>query len=174
MFRCGSGEVTQYLVSVLPQAYVLTIDVNSLATSKTLQLLKPSPTENIAHSTVDVLTTDLFTAFRNSTKFDLILFNPPYVPTDADELARALNDRDISASWAGGPNGRFLIDRFLVELPNYLSPTSLAYVVLIHENQIEEVLTTATGLGLSTDVVMKRLAGIESLYTIRFKLFSKG
>lgn len=162
------------MASVLPQAYIVTTDVNSLATAKTLKLLNSSSAESRTHATVDVLSTDLFTAFSKSTKFDLVLFNPPYVPTDQDELERALNHRDISASWAGGHNGRFVIDKFLMNLPRFLLSHSFAYVVLIVENRIEEIFATATWLGLSTDIVMKRTAGTETLYTIRFSLFSKG
>lgn len=39
----------------------------------------------------------------------MLIFNPPYVPTPADEVGGT----GIEAAWAGGRNGRVVIDRFL-------------------------------------------------------------
>lgn len=44
---------------------------------------------------------------------DLLLFNPPYVPTVADEAGDAQITADIGGSWAGGPNGMQITDVFL-------------------------------------------------------------
>lgn len=41
--------------------------------------------------------------------FPLQVFNPPYVPTPNEELDRT----DIARAWAGGLNGRVVIDLFL-------------------------------------------------------------
>jgi release factor glutamine methyltransferase len=58
---------------------------------------------------------DLFGPFRKEEKFDLILFNAPYLPAERPEdgswLARA---------WAGGADGRQVIDRFVSESLEYL------------------------------------------------------
>lgn len=44
---------------------------------------------------------------RMDASIDCILFNPPYVPTPIDEVGT----KGIEASWAGGPNGRIVLDR---------------------------------------------------------------
>lgn len=71
---------------------------------------------------------------------DVILFNPPYVPTSMEELEDAILKKDvITAAWCGGIKGRVVLDRFLSSLPTYLSCPGVCYVVLIRENDVEDV-----------------------------------
>lgn len=60
---------------------------------------------------MDAVLTDLVTAIQPAmnNKIDLLLFNPPYVPTPSEEIA----GNGIEVSWAGGDRGREVIDRFL-------------------------------------------------------------
>lgn len=44
---------------------------------------------------------------------DLILFNPPYVPTSSEEVVEAQATYDIQGSWAGGFNGMQVTSVFL-------------------------------------------------------------
>lgn len=53
---------------------------------------------------------------------DILLFNPPYVPTDDLDPQDGFQDEEmngygISISWAGGPRGRVVIDQFLPLIP---------------------------------------------------------
>lgn len=52
---------------------------------------------------------------RNSV--DILLFNPPYVPTIPEEAVDAQKDRDIQGSWAGGSDGMDVTNRFLEIVP---------------------------------------------------------
>lgn len=46
---------------------------------------------------------------RLSGLVDVLVFNPPYVPTEADELGTT----SIAASWAGGKDGMEITNRLL-------------------------------------------------------------
>lgn len=61
--------------------------------------------------TLEAIRSDLLTALlpRLEGKLDIIIFNPPYVPTEDDEVAMD----GIEASYAGGERGRRVIDRFM-------------------------------------------------------------
>lgn len=76
----------------------------------------------------------------NEKTCDVILFNPPYVPTSMEELEDAIQKKDvITAAWCGGSRGRVVLDRFLLALPLYLSCPGVCYIVLIRENDVEDV-----------------------------------
>lgn len=80
---------------------------------------------------VDVILGDLCTVFRNNTNcsennnseinsthfkgkiFDVVMFNPPYVPSEPEEVGTF----SIDAAWAGGENGRVVTDEFLRQVP---------------------------------------------------------
>lgn len=46
-------------------------------------------------------------------KVDVILFNPPYVPTSEEEALQAQDLRNIQGSWAGGLDGMQVTYAFL-------------------------------------------------------------
>lgn len=60
---------------------------------------------------------DLFAAVAGE-RFDLILANPPYVPSVEDALPR----RGLARAWDGGADGRRLLDRLCVQAPAHLVP----------------------------------------------------
>lgn len=60
---------------------------------------------------VELLIADLFSALRPLGLFNWIVFNPPYLPSEG-----AVDE----PSWAGGPRGGEVIERFLREASSYL------------------------------------------------------
>lgn len=65
---------------------------------------------------------------------DLLLFNPPYVPTSEEEEALAQQDRSLSGSWAGGSLGTRLLHSLIEDAGQRLTspqPTS-------DEEEVEE------------------------------------
>ncbi|MCK9151025.1 HemK2/MTQ2 family protein methyltransferase [Methanobacterium alcaliphilum] len=59
---------------------------------------------------------NLFQPVQNE-KFDLILFNTPYLPSSKDEIV----GDELDAAWDGGADGRRVIDLFLNEVKYYLN-----------------------------------------------------
>ena len=131
-------------------------------------LLKTKSSFECGRMCHDFVCGDLLTCFRCAPLFDIIVFNPPYVPTDDEELQRAITTRDISASWAGGLNGRVVINRFLDTVSCVMQENSILYLVAIEVNNIDCVMRRASENDLSGCVILKRKAGIELLYILRF------
>jgi release factor glutamine methyltransferase len=128
---------------------------------------------------------------------DVLLFNPPYVPTPDEEVARpaAFAPRaaggaggaapasagaggiggiggaappPIVAAWAGGERGRRVIDRALPQIAAALSrPAGVAYVVLVDDNDPAGVAAAGAAVGLAAAVVARVVAKNESLLVMR-------
>lgn len=85
-----------------------------------------SATAVAQHNQVDALffESDLFAALEENQKFDMILFNPPYVPTDVGERLemgeRLTAERTM---WDGGTDGLVVLRRFLADCPAHLTAT---------------------------------------------------
>jgi len=73
---------------------------------------------------VDAVRTELA---RGLGRFDVVLANPPYLPTRPEE-----RDPDPWANLAldGGPDGCRVLARLLAQLPTHLTPRGVAYVVV--------------------------------------------
>ncbi len=99
---------------------VVAIDINPLALSCSKDNIK----RNAVNGNVDLLCGDLFSPLKNEGRFDLILFNAPYLPSKL-----FTRDSWISYAWVGGINGRQVIDRFLLEASSYLKNTGRILLV---------------------------------------------
>lgn len=53
-------------------------------------------------------------------KFDLILFNPPYLPSDYLPLNVYKEGGYLKRSWDGGEDGRKLTDKFIEDVKDFL------------------------------------------------------
>lgn len=70
-----------------------------------------SDTSLFLQVSIDLVRGDLLSPFLSQrSKFvDVLVFNPPYVPTDASEIGGC----GIAASWAGGKDGMEVTNRLL-------------------------------------------------------------
>jgi len=118
---------------------------------------------------------------RLENSVDLLIFNPPYVPTPDDELSRSrrpeadqphIHEGQLHLSWAGGCRGRSLIDLFLTSyVPHLLSkPNGRAYMVALDKNDPENLSNCLKEkFGIRGSIAMERKAGIEHLYVLRYE-----
>lgn len=104
---------------------VVAVDVNSQA----LEEAKEKASLAGVADKIEFRLSDLFQTVTE--KFDYILFNPPYLPTEPKEP----KDEAVRA-WDGGPTGAEMIKRFLKEAGDHLKP----------EGKILLVLSTLTGI----------------------------
>ncbi|XP_017663398.1 PREDICTED: hemK methyltransferase family member 2 isoform X1 [Lepidothrix coronata] len=166
----GSGVVSTFLASSIlgSSALYICTDINPMAaycTQETARLndvhLQPVITDlnHQLHPQVKGLSP------RLNGKVDLLLFNPPYVVTPSEEV----KGHGIEVSWAGGKQGREVMDRVFPLVPDLLSPGGLFYLVTIKENNPDEILETMKKSGLEGIQVLSRQAGQEKLTILKFR-----
>lgn len=115
---------------------------------------------------LDVIHTDLTQGLYLSNNVDLLIFNPPYVPTESQEI---FMNKDIQNTWAGGIEGMEVTYRILNCVDKILSDGGLFYLVVISENKPEKIMNfMKTKWNMKSQIVLKRNAGCEKLYVIRF------
>lgn len=114
-------------------------------------------------SSVQCLNMDLLSCFKEN-MFDIILFNPPYVLTEADELS----GNGLNRSWAGGTKGRTIIDKLLLQLPKVLSENGVLYMLMLRENNPEEIINILKKQKLCSELVLERKIPGEYLYIYKF------
>jgi release factor glutamine methyltransferase len=73
---------------------------------------------------VEVVRGDLFAPLAGR-RFDLVLANPPYVPSAEPGLPSG----GAALAWEGGPGGRAVIDRFCTQVGAHLLPGGSALIV---------------------------------------------
>ncbi|XP_050448241.1 methyltransferase N6AMT1 [Cataglyphis hispanica] len=157
----GSGIVITALAMALKRynAHCIAIDINPDACRATKR------TSIVNSVDVDVLHMNLLDCIQVRCTFDVILFNPPYVVTEYEEV---LDNRLIFKTWAGGKNGRQVMEQIFTIIPKILSDAGLFYLVVIKENDPEYILSVFQKLGMSGKIIRERKVRGEYLYILRF------
>ncbi|KAG1754971.1 S-adenosyl-L-methionine-dependent methyltransferase [Suillus paluster] len=163
----GSGCVSAFLGTILgrPPSLYLCTDINHHATRCTLATGKQNKI------ILDPVTCSLARPFlsRLHHAVDVLLFNPPYVPTDTNEASSAQRSADITGSWAGGTDGMETTNRFLQDVECLLSPRGRFYLVALKQNDVPSIRSRMLeDFGLTSQIVIERRAGKEFLIIIRF------
>ncbi|EGD72497.1 hypothetical protein PTSG_00524 [Salpingoeca rosetta] len=101
-----------------------------------------------------------------SIKADILIFNPPYVVTPSEEVGQ----EGLMAAWAGGADGREVIDRFLPQVPAVLTDSGILYMIALQENLIGGSLDSMLHMlpEFEGEIVLSRRAGGERLHVLKF------
>jgi release factor glutamine methyltransferase len=108
----GTGSGILGLYCALQGANVTIADIDSQAVQHVTEAAKRLGVE------LHAVTSDLFSNIPG--RFNVILFNPPYLPSER------LEDHTVD----GGPEGRVMINRFLNELAGHLKKDGVAYLLV--------------------------------------------
>jgi len=148
---CGSGIVS---LSWAKFNEVTGVDINpdAVAASKENALKN-----NIKASFIQ---SDLFSNVEG--KFDAILFNPPYLPTEQSEKLRG----KINHAFDGGADGRAVLTHFLDEFEKYLQPSGKLFLIQSSLNDYDKTIERLHELGFSTEIIEKNDFFFEKLYLI--------
>lgn len=136
----GTGIVALYASKITDKITVTDINMDAVLLAE----------RNFAANNVDnveILLGNLFEPLKNR-KFDVILFNTPYLPTENGEVL----DDNLNYAFDGGLNGRKVIDKFLNEVRNHLNDSGTVQLVQSSLSGNEETLKKLDELGFICEI----------------------
>jgi release factor glutamine methyltransferase len=110
---------------------------------------------------IDVVRNDLFSGIRST--FDLIVFNPPYLPTLPEDRI----DDWLEYALNGGMSGREVIGRFAEEVGRVLAPGGRILLLISSLTGLPEVRDIFFRQSFTSEIVMKEKVEDENLYVLR-------
>lgn len=110
---------------------------------------------------VEVIRTDLYAGIRGL--FDLILFNPPYLPTQPEERV----DDWLEYALDGGESGRTVIERFSRCVGDILAPGGRILLLVSSLTGPSEVRALFSRAGWTVSIVRQQVAEDEMLYVLK-------
>jgi HemK-related putative methylase len=129
----GSGYLSVILKKLFPSSELYAIDRNPDAVSLCQRNLLLN---NISGTVIESNLFESLIVHNNKMKFDLIIFNPPYLPskTIKDEVS------SIDLALNGGFSGSSIIRQFLEQMHFFLSDEGLCFLIFSNFNNPFDVL----------------------------------
>jgi release factor glutamine methyltransferase len=140
---------------------VVAVDINPHAA----RCAKMNAELNGVTEKMDVLRGDLFSAVKENEKFDLIIFNAPYLPSEMRE-----EKNWIEWAWAGGPTGRQLIDQFILQASSYLKKGGRILLVQSTLSDVEETVQKLGERRFCARVLAQEKVAFEAIVVIEATL----
>lgn len=169
---CGSGFVSKFVQTKKPIIRMIGVDINPNAVLCSRQ------------NGVRAYRSDMFEIFKQNRHvhsydeplpinspamppkgFDLILFNPPYLPTAEDEKVPGY----LNYAFDGGISGRDSINRFLDEVGDYLADTGFFLLLISSLTGTDEVAAEMQKHDFSTEIIGRKKISFEELTVLKGK-----
>ncbi len=144
---CGSGAVSAALLGRAGSVAATDINPHAVRAARALG--------------VETVRTNLMAGVRGP--FDLVLFNPPYLPTAPEERL----DDWLEYALDGGPTGRETIERFAADVGRVLAPFGRILLLVSSLTGSEEVRKHFAGLGYIVLLAAKERVEGEDLLVLR-------
>ena len=136
----GTGIVAMYASRITDNVTVTDINLDAVVLAE--HNFKLNNIDNI-----EILFGNLFEPVKNR-KFDVILFNTPYLQTEKDEVI----DDNLNYAFDGGLNGRKVIDLFLDEVKNHLNDKGKLQIIQSSLSDNNETLRKLDELGFISEI----------------------
>ena len=154
----GTGFIT--VLAAQKSKKVTATDINEDAVKCALKNTITNRTYN-----VELKQGNLFEPVKGE-KFDLILFNTPYLPTEEDEKL----DDELNAAFDGGLEGRETIDKFIGEVKDYLNEGGRVQLVQSSLSDNEKTIQKLEKLGFEASITASEKCFFEEIVVITGKL----
>ncbi|HJH30185.1 MAG TPA: methyltransferase domain-containing protein [Methanosarcinaceae archaeon] len=150
------GTGTGFVSSVL----LANVNVELTATD-----INPHAVKCAKSNGIEVIRTDMFDGLKVESCFDMIIFNPPYLPTSNDEKVQGW----LNYAFDGGRDGRITVEHFLDEVCGYLAPDGVILLLVSSLTGIEDMSSSMDVMGFDVDIVGREKCSFEELVVIMGK-----
>lgn len=150
----GSGIVAMYASKMTDEIIATDINFNAIELAE----------KNFAYNgikNIQLLFGNLFQPVKNQ-KFDVILFNTPYLPTEEWEIL----DDNLNCAFDGGLDGRKVIGEFLNNVKNHLNHDGRVQLIQSSLSNIEETISRLNDLGFKTEITATEKFFFEEIVLI--------
>ena len=159
VLEIGTGCGVVALACAQIGANIVCSDINPYA----VELTKRNYELNKSHikGNVDIREGDLFSVLEPEEQFDCIVFNPPYLPTKAEDRIGGTDWFDVATD--GGTSGLKITKRFIEEARKYLHKNGHIYLVfssLSDRNAFNNIISKA---GFQAEIVLSRRFNDEQI-----------
>ena len=167
---CGSGAIAVSMAHFLPKAKITACDISPEA----LEVARGTAARNGLNGRIEFRESDLFfmtkrkKTVRIKDSFDMILSNPPYIPTqDIDTLQTEVRDHEPIKALDGGSDGLDFYRRIAEDAFGSLKKDGLMFLE-IGCDQAEAVTSLLSGAGYYSEIeVHKDLTGLDRVISCR-------
>lgn len=129
---CGTGIISIHCAR--SGAKITAVDINPRAVECTRKNAKLNGMD------LEVISSDLFEMVEG--RFDLIIFNPPYLPVD--------DKGDLEKAWAGGKGGIEVVDKFLNGVIDQLTTNGRILLLVSSKMELDELFSKHGGFSRRT------------------------
>lgn len=160
----GTGILAIYFSKFFESIYA--VDINPYAIHCAMQNASLNRIRNI-HFVLG----NLFDSFSTSFTFDIILFNPPYLPEDtsySDEAKLTIRaNRHLNSSWFGGQTGAEVILAFLKQARYYLRTYGCIFFLISSLTNPSQIFKTLKEEGYQYSIIHREKLFFEELFLIK-------
>ena len=165
IFEIGTGTGLIALSCTKKGADVVCSDINPFAIDLVAQNYQENKNKLIG--TFEIRLGDLFSVLENDELFDIIIFNPPYLPTKPDELIGGTGWIDKATS--GGTSGLELTINFIRGLHPYLAENGSAYFIYSSLSDRKELENCINKSNFDYSIISSITYGDETLDVYKIK-----
>jgi len=123
VLELGTGCGVIALNCAYKGSHVICTDINPFAVQLTRKNIERNRT--LLKGSIEVREGDLFSVLHKNERFDIVIFNPPYLPTMKTEKVGGWFD----VATDGGRDGLRVTKQFICGLPHHLSTKGQAYFI---------------------------------------------
>jgi len=153
----GTGTGILALTAAEKAERVVGTDINPMAVELARENARVNGIEN-----AEFVCCDLFPP--GNERFDLIIFNPPYLPVQESGL--------LEKAWSGGEGGIEVIERFLGSVSNHLKDDGVFELLVSSLGDTEGINELLKKNNIESEIIAKRKLFFEELSVVKGKIFN--